>query len=292
MKKCANDKVLNPKTNRCVKKDGTVGKNLLKKSRKSMSQSRSKSRKSRSQSRSKSRKSRSRSRSKSRKNIQCKDNKIINPETNRCVKKDGIIGKKIIGKRPSTPNLPYLGKDIIKNIRNMAADPYDLMYNEIKKMSNSFNEDFKTVEMKVLSEEVSSRFYVKINHLEVPKVPKGCSQTNIIIYIKDKNIDINKYINFFKKEKYHIIEENKHHLYNYYEYYEDMDDDDRYRFFSKPYHTLLCFKQISKIYINIQLKFQFYNPIFIDENYPQYDDDDQDYHRFYRYDMDDFYEDN
>jgi serine/threonine protein kinase len=65
-KECPDDKILNPKTNRCVKKDGKIGKELINKTHK---------------------------RSPIKK--KCTDDKILNPKTNRCVKKDGKIGKNI-----------------------------------------------------------------------------------------------------------------------------------------------------------------------------------------------------
>ena len=63
MLKCPKDKLINPHTGNCVKKDGRVGKLLLagKKSSK-----------------------------------KCPRDKIINPDTGNCVKKDGKVGKLII----------------------------------------------------------------------------------------------------------------------------------------------------------------------------------------------------
>jgi serine/threonine protein kinase len=62
IKKCPEDKILNPKTNICVKRDGKIGKSLIKKS--SIVK-------------------------------KCPEDKILNPKTNRCVKKDGKIGKSL-----------------------------------------------------------------------------------------------------------------------------------------------------------------------------------------------------
>ena len=66
-KKCNEDEILNPETNRCVKKSGSIGKTLLKKLEKKASNKKD-----------------------------CKDDEVRNPETNRCVKKSGTIGKRII----------------------------------------------------------------------------------------------------------------------------------------------------------------------------------------------------
>jgi len=62
MKKCKSDEILNPASNRCVKRSGAIGKKILQ---------------------------------------HCKDDEIRNPETNRCVKRSGAIGKKIIANEKS-----------------------------------------------------------------------------------------------------------------------------------------------------------------------------------------------
>lgn len=68
-KKCKPDEILNPATNRCVKKSGPTGKKLLgqqveKKPKEAKT---------------------------------CKEDEILNPATNRCVKKSGPTGKKLLG---------------------------------------------------------------------------------------------------------------------------------------------------------------------------------------------------
>jgi len=73
IKKCPDDKVLNPITNRCIKKDGAVYKSIKKKgvhvSNKSTTL---------------------------KKQIKkCPNDKILNPITNRCIKKDGAVYKKL-----------------------------------------------------------------------------------------------------------------------------------------------------------------------------------------------------
>jgi len=84
-KKCKADQICNPKTGRCVKKSGRIGRTLLKKSK---SKRKSVVRKSKSQ----------RRKSKSRK---CKEDKILNPKTGRCVKKSGKIGRMLLKKSKS-----------------------------------------------------------------------------------------------------------------------------------------------------------------------------------------------
>lgn len=62
---CPDNKIINPKTNRCIKMNGTTAKKLIK--NKEIEQ-------------------------------QCPTNKILNPKTKRCIKKDGITAKSLIKK--------------------------------------------------------------------------------------------------------------------------------------------------------------------------------------------------
>lgn len=75
MKSCPKNKILNPKTNRCVLRSGKIGKSIGKSSISS-----------------------------------CPSNKIMNPKTKRCVKKSGSIGKKLTSRRrfkiPRSPLSP------------------------------------------------------------------------------------------------------------------------------------------------------------------------------------------
>jgi hypothetical protein len=84
-KVCPEDKVLNPPTNRCVSKTGSIGKKILKKNTK---------------------KDKSKSKSPDKPKV-CPEDKVLNPPTNRCVSKTGSIGKKILKesqkKKPSEP---------------------------------------------------------------------------------------------------------------------------------------------------------------------------------------------
>lgn len=70
-KKCPEDKKLNPKTNRCIKKRGKLEKKLAKEGVIKISESRTKTQK------------------------YCPSGKIVNPKTNRCIKKDGLLAKKM-----------------------------------------------------------------------------------------------------------------------------------------------------------------------------------------------------
>ena len=71
-KPCNANQVVNPKTGRCVKKDGAIGKKLL-----------------------------GQQKPDAMKKAQCKDGKVRNPKTGRCVKKDGAIGRKLVTAPPS-----------------------------------------------------------------------------------------------------------------------------------------------------------------------------------------------
>ena len=86
--KCPPGKIINPKTGRCVKKDGKLGKELLKNSKKSS--------KGRKQTPKKSSKGRKQTPKKSSKGTKCPRGKIINPKTGRCVNKNGKIGKQLL----------------------------------------------------------------------------------------------------------------------------------------------------------------------------------------------------
>lgn len=81
-KKCKKDEILNPKTNRCVKKNGLIGKSIVKetieKTKPTLEEKFQKAKVIKKQ-----------------ESKACKKNQIINPKTNRCIKRDGTIGKKL-----------------------------------------------------------------------------------------------------------------------------------------------------------------------------------------------------
>ena len=86
MKLCDNDKILNPVTNRCVKKEGKIGKALLEKDQCNPVTNRCVKKE-----------------GKIGKDLlekdQCKDDQVLNPVTNRCVKKEGKFGKALLEKK-------------------------------------------------------------------------------------------------------------------------------------------------------------------------------------------------
>ena len=70
VKKCKENEILNPKTNRCVSKTGTIGKKLLQNTEDKITTTGV--------------------------TKKCKENEILNPKTNRCVSRTGTIGRKLI----------------------------------------------------------------------------------------------------------------------------------------------------------------------------------------------------
>jgi len=110
MKKCKSDEILNPASNRCVKRSGKIGKKILKEKSKSGK----------------------------------RDGKILNPETNRWVKIDGVIGRKILEKQNATPvtkfyagyKVKYKGKNAVVTARygGVVKNVYEIRLNngEIK----------------------------------------------------------------------------------------------------------------------------------------------------------------
>lgn len=110
-KKCKDDEILNPASNRCVKRNGAIGKKILAEMKKSKSGTSRKSRRNRTSR--KSRKSRtSRKSRKSKKGKECGDDEILNPKTNRCVSIYGPTGKKILNK---INNFKQIIRELIEN---------------------------------------------------------------------------------------------------------------------------------------------------------------------------------
>jgi hypothetical protein len=85
-KECPPDKILNPKTKRCVKKTGSIGKQLL---LKALPKAPSKE--------NLTKKKVAKTVPKQVKKIKtCPPDKVLNPESKRCVKKTGALGKKLV----------------------------------------------------------------------------------------------------------------------------------------------------------------------------------------------------
>jgi len=93
-KQCPDDKIYNPMSHRCVKKDGKIGKEILKKIADAKAH-----KKSPKSPKASPKKASPKSPPKNIKpNKVCPDDKIYNPMSHRCVKKDGKIGKEILKK--------------------------------------------------------------------------------------------------------------------------------------------------------------------------------------------------
>ena len=92
-KDCPDDKILNPKTKRCVSKTGVLGKQLQKENKPSSAAKSSKPKN------------------------ECPDDKILNPKTKRCVSKTGALGKQLQKEnKPSSASKSSNKKDLKKTI--------------------------------------------------------------------------------------------------------------------------------------------------------------------------------
>ena len=103
VKNCNDDQILNPKSDRCVKRSGKIGQELLKQSRSPKSVSPTK-------------------------NKTCKDTEILNPKSGRCVKRSGKIGQELLKNNPENVFSPLLKK---KRTRKLYKTPVRSLKNPI-----------------------------------------------------------------------------------------------------------------------------------------------------------------
>lgn len=89
MKKCREDQILNPLTNRCVKKTGKIGQQLQANINPSMKKIKTKDAK----------------------DPKCKDDEVLNPFTNRCVKKSKDIGRQLVENANLTHEIEFVKND-------------------------------------------------------------------------------------------------------------------------------------------------------------------------------------
>jgi hypothetical protein len=117
-KPCSPDQIRNPKTNRCVKKSGAIGRKILSSRRRKTSGGK-------------------------RRLKPCSPDQVRNPETNRCVKKSGAIGRKILGvhKVGKRKTKKSSRKSSGSKYSRMKILPYD------KKLFEQWEEDYKDVKM-------------------------------------------------------------------------------------------------------------------------------------------------
>jgi hypothetical protein len=159
LKECPPDKILNPKTNRCVSKTGIIGKKLL-------------------------------NNKNNNKNPNCPSDKILNPKTNRCVSKTGIIGKKLLNdKNNKKPKL----SDLLGN--TFIHYPLDHSFDKdaIKNFLNECDPSVKDIAKKIIdnTDHISfEQLLIRINKIIKELIIKINDNNNLYIYISN---DLKKY---------------------------------------------------------------------------------------------------
>jgi hypothetical protein len=115
---CPPDKIINPKTNRCVKKTGRIGRSLLPKSSKNCPKDKVVNPKTNRCVKETSRIGRKLSpvRYVEDKKKSCPEDKILNPRTKRCVKKDGRVGKELLKKMKVSYQLPEESEEELETV--------------------------------------------------------------------------------------------------------------------------------------------------------------------------------
>lgn len=187
-KECDSDKILNPITNRCVNRNGKIGKTLLSKKPPKKTKK------------------------------ECDPDKIINPITNRCVKKDGKIGKAILAKKmkeqaknikapkkevdekktkkidkpPKTPKQPKIDKPRFKLDINIPID-HSLNREQVKKYINACDLEVRPIIKKIFNNTVHISFEEFIKNLN--------KNIKDLLNLTNKSKKIFFYINEFFKEK-------------------------------------------------------------------------------------------
>ena len=117
VKSCPDGKILNPKTNRCVNKDGKIGKNLVDKVNRSKSPS----------------KKTSPVKSNDHHDKTCPDGTILNPKTKRCVKVSGAIGKKILASQKNPNSFPIFEEEPKKIPKENNSDDLEKVISDLYK---------------------------------------------------------------------------------------------------------------------------------------------------------------
>jgi predicted RNA methylase len=158
MNKCPDDKILNPKTGRCVNKKGLIGKKILNENIKDNVKDNIK---------------------------KCPDDKILNPDTSRCVNKKGIIGKKIL--QNSKSSIP-----IKEELKVKKEEATNIISNAIKiKKAKKELEKLK-VKKTEISNTIKNPDLNKI--IEIPEKSKKITTDEYIKIRNDINTDIGKYL--------------------------------------------------------------------------------------------------
>ena len=162
-KKCKEDEILNPTSNRCVKRNGAIGKKLIAEMEKNK---RSKIKRTRN----------SKRRSKSKK--ECEKNKILNPETNRCVKRNSPTGRKLLNK---INNFKQIVKELIENKKVETKG-------EIKKILKERDINYSNYDLKEIIIDILDEILIE-NVKELIESGKVNTLLEIKKELKKRNID-------------------------------------------------------------------------------------------------------
>jgi hypothetical protein len=173
-KECPPDKVLNPKTNRCIDRNGKLGKEILK----------------------------------GKTNVEqvavvpktCADDEILNPKTNRCIKKSGVVGKKLVKELKEKEKEKTPVKSSPKKIKSKSPNRLQELHK--LQMEAMRNRDVKRIrelqleieeERKKIKEQVKKtipKFLEKCKDTstnELPKLPTADGESDMADIIKDEN---------------------------------------------------------------------------------------------------------
>jgi hypothetical protein len=163
-KKCKEDEILNPASNRCVKRNGAIGKKLIAEMEKNK--------------RSKSKRTRNSKRRRSKSKKECEKNKILNPETNRCVKRNSPTGRKLLNK---INNFKQIVKELIENKKVETKG-------EIKKILKERDINYSNYDLKEIIIDILDEILIE-NVKELIESGKVNTLLEIKKELKKRNID-------------------------------------------------------------------------------------------------------
>lgn len=173
--KCKDDQVLNPKTKRCVKKIGKIGRDLTKHKPSPLRKDDDKSKN------------------------KCKAGEILNPKTNRCVKKDGKIGRQIMDgerKHKSPVHIEQKHKDFTIDSNIKADLETYIVHKDIKVIVHEKDRQ-KEVALKNVLNYIHTNIDALSRHKHQPQTDKVCvlfyefvNLYNVVKTLVDKSVDI------------------------------------------------------------------------------------------------------
>ncbi len=161
-KECSKNKILNPKTNRCVSIDGKIGKSILASIKKENKK-------------------------------ECEKYKILNPKTNRCVSIDGKIGKSILAsiKQKTKKETKKETKEKIKFTLNIKTPlDHSLNQKQVEKYINACDLETRPILRKIFDNTIHISFETFIKNLNK-------NIKHLIDYVQD-----NKIIYFYIDEQF------------------------------------------------------------------------------------------